>query len=115
MLDGSVRLARLLAMPERGRSINEVPPMRVLIAYDGSSGATKAVALAQSIEWPNDSLIRVVTMVEPTVMAMSGPWDRGAALTPELDAAITESANEMMREAVDRLGPSNTSVDGQVL
>jgi nucleotide-binding universal stress UspA family protein len=89
--------------------------MRVLIAYDGSSGATEAVALAESIAWPNDSLIRVVTVVEPTLMAVSGPWDRGAALTPELDAAITESANEMMREAVDRLGSSNRTVDGQVL
>lgn len=89
--------------------------MRVLIAYDGSPNATEAVALAESISWPNDSRIRVVTVIEPSVMAISGPLDRGASYTPELDEVITASANSMMREAVDRLGSSRRSVDGKVL
>ena len=89
--------------------------MRVLIAYDGSQGATAAIALAESIAWPDDSHIRVVTVVEPILMAMSGPWERGAGYTPELDGVITESANDMMRKAVDRLASSGRSVDGQVL
>ncbi len=89
--------------------------MRVLIAYDGSEGATEAIALAESIAWPSESLIRVVTVIEPILMAMSGPWERGAGYTPELDAMITDSANDMMRKAVDRLKSSGRSVDGQVL
>ena len=89
--------------------------MRVLIAYDGSEGATEAIALAESIAWPSESLIRVVTVIEPILMAMSGPWERGAGYTPELDAMITDSANDMMRKAVDRLESSGRSVDGQVL
>jgi nucleotide-binding universal stress UspA family protein len=89
--------------------------MRVLIAYDGSAGSTEAVALAESTAWPNDSRMRVVTVIEPPVTAISGPLDRGVAYTPELDEAITTSANAVLREAVDRLGSPDRSVDGQVL
>jgi nucleotide-binding universal stress UspA family protein len=89
--------------------------MRVLLAYDGSAGATEAVALAESIGWPSDSSVRVVTVIEPIMMSISGPWDRGAALSPELDAAITDHAHESMREAVQRLGASGCAVEGVVL
>ncbi len=77
--------------------------MRVLLAYDGSAGAMEAVALAESIPWPSDSLLRVINVIEPIAMSVSGPWDRGTALTPELDAAITTYAQEAMREVVKRL------------
>ena len=80
--------------------------MRVLLAYDGSAGATEAVRLAQEIAWPSDSSIRVVSVIEPTMMPISGPWDRGAALAPELDAAITAYAHDTMREVVEHLGTS---------
>jgi len=89
--------------------------MRVLLAYDGSAGAAEAAALAEAIPWPSDSVLRVVSVIEPIMMPISGPWDRGAALAPELDAAITEYAHETMREVVERLGASDTSVEGLVL
>ena len=89
--------------------------MRVLLAYDGSAGATEAVRLAQEIAWPSDSAIRVVSVIEPTTMPISGPWDRGAALAPELDAAITAYAHDTMREVVEHLGTSDLSVEGVVL
>lgn len=88
--------------------------MRVLLAYDGSAGATEAVALAEAIPWPSDSVLRVVSVIEPT-MSISGPFDRGAALVPELDAAITKYAQELMREVVKRLGAPGRSVEGRVL
>jgi nucleotide-binding universal stress UspA family protein len=89
--------------------------MRVLLAYDGSAGSAEAAALAEAIPWPKDSVLRVVSVIEPIVMAMSGPWDRGAALAPERDAAITEYTHETMRGAVERLGASGRSVEGLVL
>jgi nucleotide-binding universal stress UspA family protein len=88
--------------------------MRVLLAYDGSAGATEAVRLAEEIAWPSDSAIRVVSVIEPTTMP-SGPWYRGAALAPELDAAITAYAHDTMREVVEHLGTSDMSVEGVVL
>jgi nucleotide-binding universal stress UspA family protein len=89
--------------------------MRVLLAYDGSAGSVEAAALTEAISWPSDSVLRVVSVIEPTLSAISGPWDRGSALSPELDAAITASANEALREVIERLGSSGRSVDGDVL
>ena len=86
--------------------------MRALLAYDGSAGAGEAVALAEAIAWPGDSVLRVVSVIEPIMMPISGPWDRGAALAPELDEAITAYAHETMREVVERLRSSGRSVEG---
>lgn len=79
--------------------------MRALLAYDGSAGAAEAAALTQAIPWPSDSVLRVVTVLEPILSPMSGPWDRGSILSPDLDAAVTASANDTLREVVQRLGP----------
>jgi nucleotide-binding universal stress UspA family protein len=89
--------------------------MRVLLAYDGSAGAAEAVALAEAIAWPSDSVLRVVSVIEPILMPISGPWDRGATLAPDLDAAITAYAHDTMREVVERLGASGRSVEGKVV
>lgn len=89
--------------------------MRVLLAYDGSAGATEAVGLAETIAWPTDSALRVVNVVEPALMSAAGSWEAGAILTPELDAAITAYAREIIHEVVERLRSSGMSVDGQVL
>ena len=50
--------------------------MRVLIAYDGSAGAAQAVALAEGIDWPAGSALRVVSVVEPTAVPLL-PWSPG--------------------------------------
>src|SRR5438094_7953821 len=89
--------------------------MRVLLAYDGSAGAAEAAALTEAIPWPSESVLRVVSVIEPILSPMSGPWDRGSVLSPELDAAVTASANETLGQVVERLGSSGRPVDGSVL
>jgi nucleotide-binding universal stress UspA family protein len=89
--------------------------MRVLLAYDGSAGAAEAAALTQAIPWPGDSVLRVVSVLEPILSPISGPWDRGSVLSRDLGAAVTVSAIETLREVVQRLGSSVRSVDGSVL
>ncbi len=93
--------------PENGDAL-----MRVLIAYDGSAGSTQAVALAESIAWPSGSVLRVATVLEPILMPIPGPWARGT-ITPatDLETAITEYAEEIAREAVQRLGAPDRSVE----
>jgi nucleotide-binding universal stress UspA family protein len=88
--------------------------MRALLAYDGSAGAAEAAALTAAIPWPGDSVLRVVSVIEPILAPMSGPWDRDSALGPEFDAAITASATVTLREVVERLGSSGTSVHGSL-
>jgi nucleotide-binding universal stress UspA family protein len=89
--------------------------MRVLIAYDGSPGATEAVALAKAISWPKGSILRVVSVIEPILVPVSGPWNRGSALAPELDAAITAYADDRAAEVVERLAAPSRSTDGKVI
>jgi nucleotide-binding universal stress UspA family protein len=89
--------------------------MRVLLAYDGSAGAAEAAALTVAMPWPSDSVLQVVSVIEPILSTMSGPWDRGTALSPELDAAITASAIETLGEVVERLRSSGKSVIGNVV
>lgn len=89
--------------------------MRVLVAYDGSAGADRAVALAEAITWPDGSVLRVVSVIEPTVMPIAGPWDHGAAFVPDLDAATTAYADSTMLAVVERLRASGASVEGVVL
>ena len=52
--------------------------MRVLVAVDGSAAAENAVALVDAIAWPVDSILRVVTVIEPVLLPISGPAYRDA-------------------------------------
>lgn len=88
--------------------------MRVLLAYDGSAGGAEAAALTAAISWPSDSVLRVVSVIEPILSPMPGPWDGTSVLSPDLDAAITAAADESLREVVERLR-SLGSVDGKLL
>lgn len=84
--------------------------MRVLLAYDGSNGATQAADIVASAAWPEDSLIRVVSVIQPVVMPMHRPWADDA-----IDAAITARAGDRNAEVVRRLKGSQLSVEGAVL
>ena len=61
--------------------------MRILLAYDGSTGAAHAVALGGAIGWPQDPTLRVVSVIEPTAMLFPTPWAGGdLAPSSEIDA-----------------------------
>lgn len=89
--------------------------MRVLLAYDGSAGSMEGVALAAAIAWPSGSALQVLTVIEPTMTPMSGPWDRGAVFSPELEDAVRAYAHDTMRDAVERLSSPDRTVEGNVL
>jgi nucleotide-binding universal stress UspA family protein len=82
--------------------------MRGLLAYDGSPDAQHAVALADTLAWPTDSTLRVVTAVEPTSMIMVTPWSSGALkATLEVEAqalALYESAQADLVRRIERPG-----------
>jgi nucleotide-binding universal stress UspA family protein len=88
--------------------------MRVIVAFDGSAAAADAVSLVDSIAWPDDTVLRVVSVIEPT-LAIAGPMYRGGALAPEVDEAITAYTHDAVRGAVDRLRAPGRAVEGDVL
>ena len=86
--------------------------MRVLIAYDGSAGAAQAVALAEGIDLPAGSVMRVVSVVEP---AMFPQWSTGAA-TPGLQERDALAQVEAEQAAVvGRLSAPDRTVDAVLL
>lgn len=89
--------------------------MRVLVAVDGSAAAARAVALVDAIAWPGDSILRVVTVIEPVLLPMAGPAYRDANLAPEVDASITGYAHDVLRGATDQLRTTGRTVEGAVL
>jgi nucleotide-binding universal stress UspA family protein len=88
--------------------------MRVLLAHDGSPGATEATALAGAISWPDDSVLRVVVVIE-SLFPVAGPLVRGPGTFPDLDAEISAFAEETVRDAVERLRALGRSVEGVIL
>jgi hypothetical protein len=48
--------------------------LRVLLAVDGSEAADRAVELCASIAWPEDTKLRVATVVEPLNPVIAGDW-----------------------------------------
>jgi nucleotide-binding universal stress UspA family protein len=88
--------------------------MRALIGYDGSPGADTALALAGAIAWPAGSELRVVSVIEPLLIAGGGPGTRAGILSPEVDAAITAHIEETAARAVERLHANSAAVEAVV-
>jgi nucleotide-binding universal stress UspA family protein len=89
--------------------------MRVLLAHDGSPGAKQAADLVGAIAWPADSIVRVVSVVEP-IIAPIGAW---GGVAPDYSAEADRQRNayyeEEMAETVQRLGLSNQNAESAIL
>ena len=74
--------------------------MRALIAFDGSAGAAEAVALAQTIAWPVQSRLRIVSVVEPGAWIPPlprVPMTATPVLEPELVAYLEAQQAEIVK------------------
>jgi nucleotide-binding universal stress UspA family protein len=87
--------------------------MRVLIAFDGSVGAAQAVALCEGIDWPAGSMIRVVSVMEPTTLQLL-PWAMGAA-PPVLEQDVIACIEAEQSTVVGRLSAPDRVVDAVLL
>ena len=45
--------------------------MRVLLAFDGSGDAQRRRTWSEGTPWPTGSTVRVIGVIEPTVLAMT--------------------------------------------
>lgn len=88
--------------------------MRVLIAYDGSAGAVQAIALAEGIDWPAGSVIRVVSVMEPTAIPVL-PWSPGIADSQGIEKDMRAYIEADQATVVGRLSAPNRIVDAAVV
>ena len=74
--------------------------MRILIAYDGSAGAEQSLRLADFVDWPADSTLRIASVIEPTLLFVGAPMAGGFDIpSPEVDAEITAYQQEQVTKA----------------
>ena len=88
--------------------------MQVLLAYDGSPGAERALSTAASLDLPAGSSVTVAAAAEPVSDArrrLDGSDSAGA----ELDAAVREMLDAQVAEAVGRLTAAGREAVGTVL
>jgi nucleotide-binding universal stress UspA family protein len=90
--------------------------MRVLIAYDGSAGAEQSLALADSVDWPTGSTLRIAAVIEPMTLIVGAPTAGGFDIPPpEVDAEITAYQQEQLTKAAERLRSGDRTVEDVVL
>ena len=90
--------------------------MRVLIAYDGSAGAEQSLRLADSIDWPADSTLRIASVIEPMSSFVGAPMAGGFDIPPpEVDAEMTAYHQEQVTKAAESLRSDDRAVEGIVL
>ncbi|MCY7418767.1 MAG: universal stress protein [Chloroflexi bacterium] len=89
--------------------------MRIMVATDGSSHAAHTTELVAGITWPPDSILRIISVIEPSLVFLS-PWLGGAATySPDLDAQVETYQQAEMATVVRHLGAANRTVEGAVL
>ena len=90
--------------------------MRILIAYDGSAGAEQALRLADSVDWPADSTLRIAAVIEPTLLFLGVPMAGGYDIpSPDVDAQITAYQQEQVTKAAGSLRSADRTLEGIVL
>lgn len=89
--------------------------MRVLLAFDGSAGATQAVKLAEPIAWPPHTTLRVVSVVEQQMWVESLPQPLTVGTGSALEAELVTYLETQQVELVDRLADRDRQVEATVL
>src|SRR5688572_17754942 len=89
--------------------------MLVLIAYDESSDAELAIALAGALRWPSESKLQVAAVVEPVLPHYTGVRPMGVAVPPpEIDPAMIEQRQRQVSDAAARLSGDDHQAEGVV-
>ena len=83
--------------------------MRILLAIDGSPCSEAAIGEVAKRPWPNDSLVRVITVVEPPMPPSIEPWALPPDYFEELEAALRKSGTVIVDHATEKL-KSNPSI-----
>ncbi|MGK2849731.1 MAG: universal stress protein [Candidatus Limnocylindrales bacterium] len=87
--------------------------MRILLALDGSKGATTALALAQALPWPVDSHIEAIRVVEPVASVFGTP---GVVFEGPIDEVLDlPGARHALEADVARLRRDGLTVTARVL
>lgn len=90
--------------------------MRVLLATDGSPQAQTSEDLVADLGWPDETTIRVVTVIEPFAALYGAPWAPALpAHVDRLEAELVVHAEGMLESTSRAVARSGRSVERRVL
>lgn len=89
--------------------------MRILLAHDGSSDAAQAANLVNEIAWPPNSTLRVISVIEPTLVALTAWAGSVGGYSPEVDTQISAYYDGELADVVKHLSGPNRTVEGALL
>ncbi len=90
--------------------------MKILVALDGSPAADIALELVAHIQWPAQSQLSLVVVVEPIASVLSAAMAPGMAYNlDEHDEQLVASAETILEEAAHRLAGTGAEIPGHVL
>jgi nucleotide-binding universal stress UspA family protein len=89
---------------------------RVLLAVDGSESAERAVELCAAIAWPDDTRLRIATVVEPPNPIIAADWSLAAnEASDPAEIEAKHAAEAVVEHAARHLARSGLTVDRCVL
>ena len=89
--------------------------MKVLLAIDGSSYSTAAVELVATRPWPPDTIVRVLTAVEP-IMQPPDQWNSmvGVEALELAREELTLQADQLVKNVAEKLRKTGLMVETEV-
>ena len=88
--------------------------MKILIALDDSAHSEQALDFITRMRWPAGSRVIVVTVMQPVVAALAGPFEP-TPLEVDLTAEQRRLAEELVSRAENRLRECGFATEGSVL
>lgn len=86
--------------------------MRILLAIDGSQCSDVAVAEIARRPWPQNSELKVLTVVEPLpVTAMTETWTLPTDYYDQWEKAVEDAAREIIEKALAKLRASPEALE----
>lgn len=90
--------------------------MRVLLATDGSRSADRARDLVARLPWPDGTVIRVVSGLEPRGELFGAPWViPTAAELDQLESDLLRHVNDTLDDAERRLARPGVTIERLIL
>lgn len=89
--------------------------MKVLLAIDGSSYSTAAVELVATRPWPPDTIVRVLTAVEPIIQPPD-LWNSmvGVEALELAREELTSQADQLVKNVAEKLRKTGLMVETEV-
>ena len=86
--------------------------MKILLAIDGSDCSDRAVEEVSQRPWPQGSLVKVLTAIEPPMPPTPEAWAVPLNYYEEIDAALRKQGQNIVDHAIQKLKSNKTvSVD----